>query len=362
MKICFLAPSNSIHSFKWIEYFSLKHEILWISLEPNSIGKKISNIEYVELNFSNRNFFQSIIRMRKYIKNFEPNVIHVHSVGTYGFVSLFFPKLKKMKRVLTPWGSDILLNKNNFLKILIIKYALQKAEVITSDAEHMQSEMLAIGIKKEKLNIINFGIDVDHFSHKNPDINTLDEYKIKTNENVITSLRSLDPIYDLKTLIKAIPEVISNFPNTKFLIFGDGPEKQNLMNLVEDLKIRKYIIFTGRYNNFDLPNIFSITDIYVSSSTTDAGIAASTAEAMSCEKACIISDSNENNLWIKDGHNGFLFKVGDNSSLAKKINKFLLDENIRRSFGKLAREKIINKNSYQNEMKKMDKIYRNMFN
>ena len=62
-----------------------------------------------------------------------------------------------------------------------------------------------------------------------------------------------------------------------------------------------------------------MADIYISASKSDAGIAASTAEAMACEKICIVTDVADNRKWINK-NTGFLFEVSNVIDLVSKID------------------------------------------
>jgi len=113
----------------------------------------------------------------------------------------------------------------------------------------------------------------------------------------------------------------------------------------------------GFVDKEELPSLLSSSDIYVSTSLSDAGIAASTAEAMSCEIPVIISDSAENDKWINNNVNGFLFSTKNSEQLAEILIKLIKDHELRIKVGKEGRNIIIKKNDYENEMKKVNDLY-----
>ena len=98
-------------------------------------------------------------------------------------------------------------------------------------------------------------------------------------------------------------------------------------------------------------------DVYVSTSLSDAGLAASTAEAMACELPVIVTDSGENNLWINDGKNGFLVPVKNPEAIARRLIDLLQNIDLRREFGSKGRDIICKKNDYCVEMKKVEFFY-----
>jgi len=356
MKICFLASSDSIHSHKWIKYFvELGYEVTWISLVPCSIDIP-NNVNYFELGSKNKvlGFFLAIIQSRKIISKFSPDVLHVHYVGAYALLGLF----SDAKRIVaTLWGSDVIVNKNSVLKRWVISKILRRSSLITCDAYHMRDEIMSFEIPAEKIHIINFGINLHLFSKK-PVSQKIRQQLGFSDEPIILSLRGFDPVYDMENLIRAIPLVLSRARHARFVLLGKGALKDDMILLAKQLNVNQAIVFLDYIENEKLPTFLSSMDIYVSTSLSDAGIAASTAEAMACELPVVITDSGENNRWIVDGDNGFLTPVRDSKLLADRIVSLIKNPKMRASFGKNARRTILLRNDYDVEMSKMEGLYK----
>ena len=82
----------------------------------------------------------------------------------------------------------------------------------------------------------------------------------------ILSNRNLLPIYNVSLLIRAIPMVLKEEPKTKFLIAGDGSERENLEKRGRDLNVSSLYRFLGRVPHEEMPNLLAQADIYVSTS------------------------------------------------------------------------------------------------
>ena len=350
MKICFLAASNSIHSHKWINFFANKgHEIIWISLVPATI-KVSDNIEYYEFTSG---IFSSIFQVRKLIAKLNPDIVHIHYLGYYGLLGLFSGSNKIIS---TPWGSDVIEGKTSFFKKQILYRILRKSKLIICDAYHMRDELKKLNVPSDKINIINFGIDTKKFAKQERDFKILNKFNISS-ELTIISLRNFEPIYDIKTLIIAASIVLKKISDVHFLLVGRGTLENELKKLVKAFGIENSVHFSGFVDKEELPSLLSSSDIYVSTSLSDAGIAASTAEAMSCEIPVIISDSAENDKWINNNVNGFLFSTKNSEQLAEILIKLIKDHELRIKVGKEGRNIIIKKNDYENEMKKVNDLY-----
>lgn len=357
LRICFLANADSIHSYRWIRFFAEKgHKIHWISLTPPAFGN-IKNVKfYLISGFHGKSLdlFLNLTTVKKLIKKINPDFLHAHYAGFNGLIgtlSGFHPF------VLTVWGSDILVSGKYFFKRQLLKFVLRKADLITCDAAHMKKAMVTLGTDAKKIRIVLFGTDTKKF-RPGKKRNALRKKLRVCDSPTVISLRSLKKIYDVGSLIRAIPLVLKELPDAKFLILGDGPEEKPLKKLAESLLIVKSTRFVGTISNDKLPDYLALADVYVSTALSDAGLAASTAEAMACSLPVIITDTAENKKWVKDGQNGFIVSVKDPEALAKKIIFLLKDKRIREKFGKINRKIIIERNNYFKEMKKMETLYK----
>lgn len=359
MRLCFLAGANSIHSKKWIEYFANRgHQIHWLSLAPNSFGE-IKNVKFYLLKrFSKKplDILFNAILVRRLIKKINPNILHAHYAGVNGILAAlsgFHPF------ILTAWGSDILIVTKSKVVKPLIKFALKKADLITCDAEHVKIAIMNLGIDPLKIKVIYFGIDTKKFSPGPKDKKIIQELNLMKGP-VIISLRNLEPIYDVETLIKTVPLVLKEVPNAKFIIAGKGSEEEKLKKLAKNLGILENISFVGFVPNEELPKYLRTADVYVSTALSDAGIAASTAEAMACRLPVVVSDSGENRKWIKDRENGFVIPVKDPKTLAEKIIYLLKNDKARKKFGRINRKVVEDRNNYYKEMAKVENIYKEL--
>ena len=363
-KLLFIASLDSIHSLKWINFFlELDYEISVISLKQKNKNYKFSKKINLHVYDKYKNIYLNVIYcifcviFKRKIFSLN-NIVHVHYIGFNGLISLI---LKKNNLILTAWGDDIKTNRKNSIKSFFLKILLKKSRMITTDSNEMKRLIVDIDNNtNNKIKIINFGIDTEFFSKKEYSFQVEKKLKLQNYRDYIKiiSLRNHDKFYDIQTLILSVKKLLKYNKKIKCLIYGIGPETENLKKLTIDLGIENNINFMGRYQQDELPYIFSIVDCYVSTSLSDAGISASTAEAMSCEVPAISSNNSENNIWIENEKSGFLFENQNVDGLTK-ILKNLKNYDLSK-IGKEARKVILKNNDYNNEMAKMDVIYKNL--
>lgn len=365
MKICFVANAESIHTERWINYFVNKgHEVHLISHK----GRDIKGVIFHELITIGKakittekirpvDLLSYVIRAfqtRNIIRKLKPEIVHAHNVilsGFYASISKFHPI------VITAWGTDVLIapTVSVFLK-KIAKYVLKNADIITCDGLNTKEAMVQLEAHAEKINIIYFGIDTkkNHMSQRNE---KLREQLNLNNSPTLISIRSFNPVYSIDTLINAIPRVLTEIPNAKFVIAGTGPLENELKEMARSLQIDKSIIFTGSLSADDIPRYLASADVYVSTSLSDSGLAASTGEAMACGLPVIVTDVGGNREWIEEGKSGFIIPVKDSKMLAEKIICLFNDKEMLKRFGDANRKIIEERQDYYKEMEKMENSY-----
>jgi glycosyltransferase involved in cell wall biosynthesis len=363
VRICYLADASSVHTHRWVKYFAERgHEVHVVSFENAQIeGTKVHFLK-LPVHVKNATFplkvALSILKIRPRIKRINPDILHGHFVTNYGF---FGALCSFNPFVITAWGSDVLIVPEarliSMVKEPIAKYALKKADLITCDAEHVKNAMRILGVAPEKITLIYFGVDTRKFGPGEKSEELRAKLGIYDSPTVI-SLRNLEPLYDIETLIRSLPLVLKEVPESQFVIAGKGSEEEKLRELAESLGVTDNVKFIGFIQNDELPKYLNTVDVYVSTSLSDAGIAASTAEAMACELPVIVTDVADNKKWVEEGVSGFVVPVGDPKSLAEKIIYLLRNEDVRKKFGKINRRIIEEKNDYYTEMEKMEEIYK----
>jgi len=216
--------------------------------------------------------------------------------------------------------------------------------------------MIKLGEDSQKIKIVYHGVDTKEFNPKQQDRKLREELKIFDSPTVI-STRGLEPIYNVESLIKAIPLVLKQVPDAKFIIVNNGSQEAHLKELSKSLGIWYNVKFVGLIQHHELPKYFASSDVYVSTSLSDS-FAVSTLEAMACGLAPVVTDVGDNRKWIKEEENGFIVPVKDPKVLAEKIIYLLENEDIRKRFGEANRRIIEEKADYYKEMEKVENIYK----
>jgi len=361
MKICFLANAASVHIQKWATYFSKKgHEVHLVSLKPTEFDYgniKVYVIKKIKLYpriISHLvNFIPAYIQIKRILKKINCDVFHAVGVSGEGWLAYFtgFHPL-----VVTTGGTDILINTKEFKGYeLLTRRVLKSADLFTCDGENGKAAMIELGADPKKIRTIHFGVDIKKFKPgKNP---ILKKKLFGENAKVILSAKPPRKECSVETLVEAAPLIIKKIPEARFLIIGEGEEKETLKQLAVSLNVSDKIIFAGFVPNDELPAYMNAADIIVSTSPIDDGIATSTAEGMASGLTPVVAECADNRQWLNNGKGGFLYPPRDYQKLSECTIAALTDISFAKNVATINRKTIEEKYNYWIEMEKMEKLY-----
>ena len=317
MKILFLSDAKSHHTKRWVDYFVGRgHQCFLISLEKGIPTKAKEFLINSKIFPSFLKYPLSVRKVKKIAEKIKPDLINAHFVPSYGLVGAL---LGQSPLVVSTWGSDILISpQKSFPHKLRAKYVLKKADAITTDARILTQAILNLGVNGRKIIENPMGVDGNLVLECEKERSDFSYQREKKNF-IILSNRRLEPVYDVITLLKAVPLVIREVKKrVKFVIVGEGSQKSRLIKFTRDLKVDEYVQFKGELFRKDLIDCYKDSDIYISTSLSDS-TSVSLLEAMALGLIPIVTDIPGNREWIEDKKNGFLFPISDHQTLAKQI-------------------------------------------
>ena len=156
-------------------------------------------------------------------------------------------------------------------------------------------------------------------------------------KNVVTVGR-LSKEKGFDDLIDVFKKVVAKNPNYKLDIIGDGPERNNLKDIIANLHLENNIILHGFQNKDYINDVLSHSKSFIVTSYTESfGIAL--LEGMSYGLPGIIFDSASGSLeLIKNNFSGYVIKNRSKDVMAKKIIKLLDNKKEISIMGKNAKE------------------------
>ena len=321
----------------------------------DQLGLDTKKTELIILDKKTGNDFQIFRKLYYIFKAKQFNIIHTHAWGT--LVEGISPaKLAGVPVVIH--GEHGTFHKD-FKRKVVQKLFFNWADYLLTVSEMLADEISAtIGIKRSKFHTILNGVDVDKFS-PNEQIGAFyrKEHRFTDQDFVIGTVGRPKPVKNQKLMIRALKELLPEFPSTYFVIIGDTPlnsQREYLRSLAEELGVGRHVHFLGIKQ--DIPGYLNMFDLFVLPSLSE-GCSNVLQEAMATGLPIVASNVGGNPELIRHEENGLLFDVHDLNDFVSQLARLMKDKNLREKYGQNARRSAVRDFSLQTMISAYSEFY-----
>ena len=268
-------------------------------------------------------FFNMFHSLRKFK---DMDLIHVHWLIPNGLGALFAKKVYKTPYICTIYGEEVYLSKRYKLEFSLRNFVNNSSKSIAISEATLNS-CIDIGLKKEELEIIPFGVDTDFYR----------PLKISKNENIfqILAVGYLIERKGFEYLIKATKEILKEHDNVHLTIVGSGPLEEKLKNVIKELKLETNAKIMKNVSDEELLQLYNSSDLFVLPSIVDSqgnteGLGVVLLEAMACGLPVVGSNIGGIPDIIQDGETGLLVPEKNITELSNTILNLVENEELRK--------------------------------
>lgn len=290
---------------------------------------------------------QSIIQMTGFLKSNGFDVVNTHS-GVDSWIGGIAAKLASVPVLVRTRHLNIPLKRSplNFIHYL--------PDVYITCGENMRSNLVNnCGFPAEKVVSIPTGVGMEYFDVRRDKEAKL-KYGLSPDSIVISNVGILRSVKGHEVTLQAVKAVAAAVPKAKFLIVGDGPRKDALVNLANELDISKHVIFAGFIE--DIPEVYSFSDVSVLSSWME-GLPQSILQSMASGVPVVATRVGGVPEVVIHEKTGLLVEPGDHEGLAKGIIRILNKPEEVQRFTADARELVMREHSVNRMNDKIEKLY-----
>lgn len=188
------------------------------------------------------------------------------------------------------------------------------------------------GVAEEKAVVIRNGVSLPAEVEFPGEAETArSELGIRPEDKVIGMVANLNrPVKGVQYLVEAVPEIVREVPNARFLILGGGTLKQGLEEQARRLGVSERIIFAGFRS--DIPRFYRVMDLSVLTSLSE-GLSMTILESMSFGLPVVATSVGGNPELVRDGVTGFLVPPKDPAAFTRAVVRLLRDSELRETMG-----------------------------
>lgn len=154
------------------------------------------------------------------------------------------------------------------------------------------------------------------------------------NEFRLLFVGRLAEIKSLPTLIRAVAIASETIPHIRLTIVGDGPVRQGLENLVDELQIRNNVRFEGQ--QLQTEPYFREAAVFTMSSVSE-GLPMSLLQAMSAGLPAVLTEVGGMREILELSQSGVLVPVGGSKEMADAFVRLAADKDLRKVYATRAR-------------------------
>lgn len=185
-----------------------------------------------------------------------------------------------------------------------------------------------------------------------------EELGLSQSAPVVVSVSVLRRQKSLDVLVRAAQRVHAFVPDARFVIVGDGPEREALVGLVRELALQDVVLFTG--HRTDVGDLLAAADVVASSSAYE-GSPLALMESIGAGRPVVATGVGGVPEIVRDGIEGILVAPGDPDVLADAIVRLLGDPVLRERMGAAGRKRQREEFDIDVMVKRLETLYESLF-
>jgi len=269
-------------------------------------------------------------RFRQILSREAPDLVHLHSrrgADTLGALTTKVARIPTIlsRRVDNPeagWS-------------LSAKYRLFDAVITISEA--IGEVLREQGVPAGKLHCVHSALDPGPFQGPCRREEFLADLGLSEGHRIVGMAAQFIPRKGHGTLLKAVPEIIQTHPETRFLLFGRGPERDAIASRIRASRLEGRVLLPGFRH--DLAALLPCLDLLVHPATME-GLGIILLQASASGVPVVASAVGGIPEAVSHGETGLLVPPDDPSALAAAVVTLLSDPGRARAMGEAGRRRV----------------------
>lgn len=295
-----------------------EYDIIVISLSSNNhpYKKRLESlgIQVIEVERKKGFDLSRIIRLRRIIREYKPDLIHsyLENATNYTFLATLFSSHKYMAAVRNASRN------RGLIRVFFDRISHRFARHITVNSHALKKYcMKNLAIPKDKMTTIYNFIDFKRLEkvYYNETAIIRSDLGIAPDDIVIGTIGRLAPQKNPFLFLEIAQDLAEKLPNAKFLVIGDGALRNDLIKAGHDLINQKRLFYPGQTDHpeyyLKIMNVFLLTSLY-------EGFPNVVLEAMAAKVPVIATPVEGIEEFIIPGKTGFIVEP-DKLSFTRQI-------------------------------------------
>ena len=291
------------------------------------------------------------VKLARFIRKNQINIVHCNNGFFENIAAAFAARISGRPCVCHIRGTEPLMKIEEKLPGWINRFIVLNYEML---------EVYSAAFGESKVRLVHNGVDLDNFA--NPEAGRIrSEFSIPEDAYAIGTFARLVEGKGIPEFLKAAAIVAQDRPNLVFLIAGGGSPADSgfvdqLHAMRDELGLSEQVIFAGWRD--DVKDCMAAMDLVLQISTTfPEGMSLAPIEAMAMGKPVIVTDIAGYADIVDDGKTGYIVRAGDVAQLATLIATLADDNDLSRTLGENAYQRVLDMFESSIVARRVEEIY-----
>ncbi|MFK8030311.1 MAG: glycosyltransferase family 4 protein [Gammaproteobacteria bacterium] len=302
--------------------------------------------------------FRLIGRLRKLIKEFQPDVIHLHSRrGADWFGGLAARRFSSIPVILSR-------RVDNEESVHLVHYKYRLFDRVVTISRAIRSVLEEAGVPPEKLRVVHSAVKTSTWERRWDRLSFAKTFFPESSTSpdsrkapVIGMVAQLINRKGHRFVLESIPAIQKSYPNVRLVFFGRGPELARLQMQAEKLGIADVVTFAGFRK--DINHWLGCLDVFIHPPLTE-GLGVAVLQAAAASLPIVASRVGGVTEIIEDRVNGLLIDPESPEQIAEGVLTLLNDREAALEMGKAAHQKVVEQFSVDAMVEGNIKVYREL--
>lgn len=226
-------------------------------------------------------------------------------------------------------------------------------------SEHWKNKLIQLGCNENKIFVHRMGIDCSNFSFVSR----------QSSENESVKLLTVSRLIEKKGVefgIRAVAELARANYKIQYNIVGDGPLREQLRQLVQELNVSHIVTLLGWRQKSDVVKMLKDSDIFLAPSVTSydgdqEGIPVALIEAMATGLPVVSTFHSGIPELVENEISGYLVPERDVDSLAERIGQLVQNPKMRIGMGRSGHLHVLDHYDIEKLNDRLVQIYRELY-